>query len=167
MANKGTFVLKIHRDVVRGAAADQTVPMRGLEQIAADVRLAFERVHREQFLGDRLANPRLGVDVIDPAVVEDTPTMVLLTPWTVNGLAFPPDNRLQESLEIAGRRRPVFRVEMPELGAFCSVNLPLEPANLRSMAQARGLARSWVTYFRDAVGGARRATAAATAPRED
>jgi hypothetical protein len=137
--------------------------MRELDQIASHVRLAFERVHREQFQGDPVANPRLAVEVIDPAVVEDTPAVVLLTPWTVNGLAFPPDGTFTDSLEIAGRRRPVFRIEMPELGAFWSVNLPLEAASLRSMAQARTLARSWVPHFRDAVGAVRRAAAAATA----
>jgi [NiFe]-hydrogenase assembly, chaperone, HybE len=129
--------------------------------------VAFERIHREKFLGDPVANPRLAVEVIDPAVVEDTPTVVLLTPWTVNGLAFPPDGELSSSLDIAGRRRRVFRVELAELGAFCSVNLPLEAANLRSMAQARGLAKSWVAPFRDAVGAARRASVAAVAEAAD
>lgn len=149
---------------VLGAAAVHTVRMRGLDDIAVNVRLAFERVHREQFLGDPVANPRLAVEVIDPAVVEDTPTVVLLTPWTVNGLAFPPDATFPGSLEIAGRRRPVFRIEMAELGAFWSVNLPLEAASLRSMAQARTLARSWVAPFRDAVGAVRRDAAATAGP---
>ena len=135
--------------------------MRGLDEIAADVRLAFERVHRERFQGDPAANPRLTVDVIDPAVVEGIPTVVLLTPWTINGLAFPPDGEFPNSLEIAGRRRRVFRIELAELGTFCSMNLPLEPANLQSMAQARGLTRSWVAHFRDAVRVARRASEAA------
>jgi [NiFe]-hydrogenase assembly, chaperone, HybE len=140
---------------VRGGAPGQTVRMSRLDEIVADVRAAFERVHREQFRGDPVANPRLGVDVIDPAIVADTPAVVLLTPWTVNGLAFPPDDDFPDSLEIAGRTRPVFRLRMPELGVFRSVNLPLDAASLRSMAQARGLAGSWSGHFRDAVGAAR------------
>jgi hypothetical protein len=153
--------LTAHAPVVPDGAEVHTVRMRGLDEIAADVRLAFERVHRERFQGDPAANPRLTVDVIDPAVVEGIPTVVLLTPWTINGLAFPPDGEFPDSLEIAGRRRRVFRIELAELGAFCSVNLPLEPANLRSMAQARELTRSWVAHFRDAVRVAGRASEAA------
>ncbi len=136
--------------------------MKSLDDVTAGVRKAFERVHREQFLGDRAANPRLAVEVIDAAVVDDTPTVVLITPWTINGLAFPPDDELPEMLDIAGRRRPVFRVEMPEVGVFRSVNLPLEAASLRGMDQARTLSHSWAVHFHDAVRTARQAKAAAT-----
>jgi hypothetical protein len=129
--------------------------MDRLAEIVTDVRAAFERVHREQFLGDPVANPRLAVDVLDPAMVQDTPTVVLLTPWTINGLAFPPDDVFPEELEIAGRHHPVFRVEIGELTAFRSVNLPPEPSSMRSMAQARQLALSWAGPFRAAVGAAR------------
>jgi [NiFe]-hydrogenase assembly, chaperone, HybE len=130
--------------------------MNSLDDVAAAVRQAFERVHREQFHGDRAANPRLIVDVIDAAIVGDTPAVVLITPWTVNGLAFPPDDRFPDVLDIAARRRPVFRVRMPELGAFRSVNLPLEAASLPGMDQARTLAHSWAVHFHDAVRTARR-----------
>jgi len=136
--------------------------MNPLDDVAVGVRQAFERVHREQFLGDRAANPRLTVDVIDAATVDDTPAVVLITPWTVNGLAFPPADEFPEVLEIAARRRPVFRVELPELGAFRSVNLPMEAASLRDMDQARTLARSWAVHFHDAVRTARQARAPAT-----
>jgi hypothetical protein len=132
------------------------------DDVADDVHKAFERVHREQFLGDRAANPLLTVDVIDAALVDDTPTVVLITPWTVNGLAFPPGEEFPEELEIAGRCRLVFRVEMAELGVFRSVNLPLETASLRSMDQVRTLAHSWAGYFQDAVRAARLAAGAAT-----
>jgi hypothetical protein len=141
--------------------------MDRLAEIVANVRAAFERVHREQFLGDPAANPRLAVAVLDPAVVADTPVVVLLTPWTVNGLAFPPDDEFPAELEIAGRRRPVFRVEVPELGAFRSVNLPPEPSRLSSLAQARGLARSWSGPFQAAVAAARVGRAADGTPPEE
>jgi hypothetical protein len=129
--------------------------MSQLDEIVVNVRQAFDLVHRKHFLGDPVANSRLVVDVLDPAVVVDTPTALLLTPWTINGLAFPPDDEFPEVLEIAGRRRMVFRVEMAELGPFRSVNLPLEAGSLRSMAQARGLTRSWTGHFQEAVRGAR------------
>jgi [NiFe]-hydrogenase assembly, chaperone, HybE len=121
------------------------------DQLVADVRAAFERVHREVFLGDPVANARLTVDVVDVAVVHDAPTLVLVTPWTVNGLVFTPDDDFPETLEIAERRRPVFRVEMTGLPAFRSVNLPVETAALHSMAQARTLARSWVPPLHQAI----------------
>jgi len=140
----------------------QTVRMSQLEDLTAGVREVFERVHREQFLGDRAANPQLTVDVIDAALVEDTPAVVLITPWTINGLAFPPDDEFPEELELAGRRRPVFRVDMARLGAFRSVNLPVEAASLRSMDQARTLAHSWAGHFHDAVRAVRQAAAAAS-----
>jgi hypothetical protein len=136
--------------------------MDSLDGIAAGVRTAFGRVHREQFLGDRAANPQLTVDVVDAAIVADTPAVVLITPWTINGLAFPPDGEFPEELLIAGRHRPVFRVEMPELGVFRSVNLPLDAASLHGMGQARTLARSWTGPFHDAVRAARQANAAAS-----
>jgi len=129
--------------------------MNSLDDLAASLREAFERVHREQFIGDRIANPRLTVDVIDVALVADTPTAVLITPWTVNGLAFPPDDEFPDTLDIAARRRPVFRIDMPGLKEFRSVNLPVEAASLHDMVQARALARSWTVHFRDAVRTAR------------
>jgi hypothetical protein len=131
--------------------------MSQVDDLAVGVREAFERVHREHFLGDRAANPQLTVDVLDAALVADTPTVVLITPWTVNGLAFPPDDEFPHELDLAGRRRPVFRVEMPGPGTFRSVNLPPDAASLRSMDQARTLARSWTGHFRDAVQAARQA----------
>ena len=121
------------------------------DELVATVRAAFERVHREVFLGDPAANARLTVDVVDVDVVHDAPTLVLVTPWTVNGLIFSPGHAFPGTLEIAGHRRPVFRVELPGLDAFRSVNLPVETGALHSMAQARTLARSWVRPLHEAI----------------
>lgn len=129
--------------------------MNQLDELVAGTRAAFERVHREVFLGDPVANARLTVDVVDAAIVVDTPTLVLVTPWTVSGLAFPPDDDFPETLEIAERRRPVFRIDMVGVGGFRSVNLPVETAALHSMAQARTLARSWVPPLHQAIRAAR------------
>ena len=89
--------------------------------------------------------------VVDAALVADTPALVLLTPWTINGLAFPPDDVFPATLTVAGRVRPAHRIDMPELGVFWSVNLPTETAGLRGMAQAHALASSWAQPFREAV----------------
>ena len=122
-----------------------------LDALVTDVHRTFDRVHRERFLGDPVANPRLGVAVVDAALVADTPALVLLTPWTINGLAFPPDDVFPATLTVAGRVRPAHRIDMPELGVFRSVNLPTETAGLRDMAQAHALASSWAQPFREAV----------------
>ena len=122
-----------------------------LDALVADVTRTFDRVHREQFLGDPVANPRLRVAVVDAALVADTPALVLLTPWTINGLAFPPDDVFPATLTVAGRVRPAHCIDMPELGVFRSVNLPTETAGLRGMAQAHALASSWAQPFREAV----------------
>ncbi|MBE1494036.1 hypothetical protein H4696_001136 [Amycolatopsis lexingtonensis] len=125
--------------------------MDSLDGLAGRVRDAFGRIGREKFRGDPVANPRLTVDVLGAAVVAGVPTMVVLTPWTITGLAFPPDDVFPGALEIAGRPRPVYRLEVTGLGTFRSVTLPTETATLRDMTQARGLARSWIEPFRLAV----------------
>ncbi|WIY00498.1 [NiFe]-hydrogenase assembly chaperone HybE [Amycolatopsis mongoliensis] len=129
--------------------------MDPLDGLTDQVRRAFDRISREKFRGDPVANPRLTVDVLGAAVVAGVPTMVVLTPWTITGLAFPPDDVFPSVLEIAGRPRPVYRLEVAGLGTVRSVTLPTETAALRGMAQARDLARSWVEPFRLAVRAAR------------
>jgi hypothetical protein len=122
-----------------------------LDGLVGQVHGAFDRIGREKFRGDPVANPRLTVDVLGAEVVAGVPTMVLLTPWTINGLAFPPDDVFPGALEIAGRPRPVYRLEVAGLGIVRSVTLPTETAALTGMAQARALARSWIEPFRLAV----------------
>ena len=65
--------------------------MAALADLAARVLAHFEGVHADVFRGDPAANPRLKVEVLDPEMAGDTPTLVLITPWTLNGMAFPPD----------------------------------------------------------------------------
>jgi hypothetical protein len=124
--------------------------MSRLDEFVAPGHAAFERVHRDVSLGDPVANARLTVDVVDAATVYDTPALVLVTPWTGNGLVFL-DGDSPESQELAGRRRTVFRVDVAGVGAFRSVNLPVEAAASRSTVQARTLARSWISPLHLAV----------------
>ena len=131
--------------------------MRELGQLAAATLEAFTRVHRAAFLGDPAANPRLPVDVLAPATVVDTPTLVLLTPWTLNGLLFPPDDDVPDVLVVAGRARPVHSAEVDGLGGYRSVNLVADVSRWRGPEQARTVARSWVEPFRAAVAEARAA----------
>jgi len=130
--------------------------MPGLEQA---VRRAFESVHDRAFRGDPAANPRLRVEVVAAALAEDTPAVVLLTPWTCNGLAFPPDGTFPLELEIGGKPRPARSIVLPELGRFWSVNLIPDVSRLDTQHRAVALASSWAEPWADAVGHARRQTA--------
>jgi hypothetical protein len=134
--------------------------MIDLDLLSIRATAAFTEVHRTAFVGDPAANPRLGVEVVEAVRVLDTPTLVLVAPWTLNGLIFPTRDGFPHELEIAGQTRPVFEVNLPPLGRFLSVNLVSNLWGLRDQRRARALARSWATPFRDAV------LAALTAPPE-
>lgn len=131
-----------------------------LDLLRSTVESVFEGIHRRVFLGDPAANPRLRVEVVGASTVEDTPTVVLVTPWTLNGLAFPPDGVLAASLHLGSRDVPVFPNDLPELGPYQSVNLVADVSWLQSPAAARTLALSLQPEFEAAVGAARRAALA-------
>jgi hypothetical protein len=124
---------------------------REVERLARRVQDHFEEVDRTVFRGDPVANPRLKVEVVDPEVVEDTATLVLITPWTLNGVAFPPDGVFPESLTVGKRRHPVFRNELEGIGPYCSVNLVGDVSRLQSPDAARQAARTLGEAFRRAV----------------
>ena len=128
-----------------------------LDGLAARVLAVFEDIHRRVFLGDPAANSRLKVEVLEPALAADTPTLVLITPWTLNGLAFPPHphGTLPAELMIGRRRRPVFTNSLADIGQYNSVNLVPDVSSLESRAQARSLAEPLAVDFRSAVAAAR------------
>ncbi len=115
----------------------------------------FETVERTVFRGDPAVNPRLKVEVLDPELVQDTPTLVLVTPWTLNGMAFPPEGDFPNSLDLGKRSYPVFRNDLDGIGPYCSVNLVSDVGNLQSPDAARGVGRPLGKMFRDAVARAR------------
>ena len=120
-------------------------------ELAERVQEHFERVEREVFRGDPAANARLKVEVLDPELVGDIPTLVLVTPWTLNGMAFPPNEHLPGELTLGKRRYPVFCNELEDLGHYCSVNLVSDVSNLQSPDAARGVGRPLGALFRQAV----------------
>lgn len=126
-----------------------------LDALALRTQEVFARIHRDVFLGDPAANPRLHVEVVDPELVVDTPTLVLVTPWTLNGLLFPPDEDVAGDLTVGGRRLPVFRHELPELGPYRLVNLVGDVSQLANPGAARHAARVFGPPFREAVAQAR------------
>jgi len=123
------------------------------DELAIAVTAALRSVHRRVFLGDPAANDRLFVEVVDARLVTGVPVLVVVTPWTIAGLMFCDD--IGETVELAGRRRPVFRMDLPGLPPFQSIVLPPQPAALRSMRQARTLALSWAEPLQTAVRAAR------------
>jgi hypothetical protein len=138
-------------------APERTSPL-DLVDLANRVAEVFEGIHRRVFLGDPVSNPRLGVEVVEPALALDTPCLVLVTPWTLNGLAFPPDGRLAETLEVVDRRLPALTNELDGIGPYHAVNLMGDVSAIESPAWARRIALAFAEPFRDAVAGARSAT---------
>lgn len=128
---------------------------RNLEELAAATQATFSAIHRRVFLGDPAANPRLEVEVMEAALVEDTPTLILITPWTLNGMMFPPDGQFPGVLKIGGKEYPVFSHSLDELGPYASVNLMPDVSSLVSPESARALARSLGAPLRTAVASAR------------
>jgi hypothetical protein len=111
----------------------------------------FTRVYDEVFRGDPAANVALEVEVAGSGVADDTPVLILITPWTLNGLAFPPDDRFPSSLIVNKRRYPVFAHELDDLGRYQSVNLVPDVSNLTSQEDARRIAAELVEPFLEAV----------------
>lgn len=68
--------------------------MTGPTVLSDQVLAAFRHVHQAVFAGDPAANPALALAVTGMLMAADTPTIVRLTPWTLNGLALPPDRQL-------------------------------------------------------------------------
>jgi hypothetical protein len=140
--------------------------VNGVSGLTDAVLAAFRQVHETAFAGDRAANPALEVAVTDVLVAGDTPTIVLLAPWTLNGLAFPPDDRLPADCEVAGVTRRLFRNHLAGLGDYWSVNLVPDVSKIAAQDVALTLARSLAEPWRDVVAQLRGAvTLANPAPR--
>ncbi len=139
--------------------------MRSALDLADAVLEAFQRVHETAFAGDQAANAALGVAVTDVLVARDTPTIVLLTPWTLNGLAFPPDDHLPGNCEVAGRTRQVYRNELAGLGRYYSVNLVPNVSTIASQDEALTLANDLAEPWRDVVARMREALLVANPTR--
>ncbi len=123
--------------------------MDRLEQLAAATQESFEAIHRDSFLGDPGCNPKLKVEVLHAAMVGATPTLILITPWTLNGLLFP-DKAIAE-LVVGRRRFPVFEATVEGIGTYSSVNLVPDVSGLADREAARHAAAALVAPFRQAV----------------
>ena len=135
--------------------------------LAGRVLKHFTAVHLEVFLGDPVCNPKLRVEVLEEALAHDTPTLVLITPWTINGLAFPPDGTLPDTLTVNRRSLPVFVTDIAGIGVVHSVNLVANTATLASPEAARSAARALSGDFRHAITRAREAAQVADPGRRE
>jgi hypothetical protein len=124
----------------------------------------FEGVNHDVFAGDPAANPNLGVEVIDAGVAHDTPVVILIAPWTLAGLATPPDGQLPSALRVGARHCPALANEVPGIGSYWSVILVPDVSGYRSQDQARAVAMSLVEPFHVAVEKARQELTQVTDP---
>ena len=111
----------------------------------------FERIHRDVFAGDPAANPALAVEVLEPSEVGGLPILLLITPWTLNGMVFGDLVDFPASLAVGAKEYPVFAHSLAELGPYRSVNLVPDVSSLESQGAAQRAARAYAQPFRAAV----------------
>jgi hypothetical protein len=128
-----------------------------LEELTEQVAEHFSRVHREVFLGDEASNPKMWVEVVSAAMAGDTATMILIAPWTLNALVFPPDDSFPDALTVGAKEYTVFTAEVEGLGTVRSLNLASDVSTMPSQDAARGIAAALSGPFLEAVGRAREA----------
>lgn len=111
----------------------------------------FERVRRDVFENDPASNPALAVEVVEFSEVGGAPSLVLITPWTLNGMVFGDLPGFPGSLTIGGKGYPVFTNTLEEVGTYQSVNLVSDVSSLENQEAARRAARAFVKPFRTAI----------------
>jgi hypothetical protein len=121
------------------------------------IRDNFRALHRPAPGDDFESSTGIGVEVLDAGIALDTPTFILITPWTMNGLAFAPDDALPHALVVDGRIRAVDSVDQPPLGHYLAVNLVPFGTHFPSPVHARKVAHLLAPEFRRAVTQARQA----------
>jgi hypothetical protein len=127
-----------------------------MSQVQAErIRRVFAKIHGPAFDADTELSTGIEVDVIDAGIALDTPTFILLTPWTINGLAFPPDRSFPVGIEIDGATHPVNAIERSKLGPYRAVNLAPLGSHFPSAAHARHFAERAAPRFRRVVAEAR------------
>lgn len=111
----------------------------------------FHHVAQTVFNGDAAANENLRVEITDEAVAHDTPVLILVAPWTLCGLAQPPDGRLATDLRIGHSHYPALENELASIGRYWSVLLVPDVSGYGSQDAARSVAGDLFEPFRSAV----------------
>ena len=122
-----------------------------LHQLTALTRADFEKIQHSSFRGDPACNPELAVEVVGAAMVGDTPTLVLITPWTIYGMMFLPAG--QEISELVVGKRPfvVSESTLENIGHYSSVDLVPDVSGFVDRAAAQHAATALAEPFREAV----------------
>ena len=112
----------------------------------------FEEIRREVFEGDPICNQNLEVEVLEAETVAGVDTMAVITPWSIIGLCFPPEElELPDELMMGLRPRRLLSNELPGLGRYRSVALTTDCERLESMEAARDTVRPAAIAFRQAI----------------
>lgn len=150
-ARPGHSALDI-RDVPPCSASSARVACPGVEKnLARRIRRVFAAIHGPAFDAASELSTGIEVEVFDAGLAFDTPTYILLTPWTINGLAFPPDDDFPSGLAVDSRVRVVYAILDSPLGPYRAVNLTPLGSHFPSPAHARKVARDFAPMFRRAV----------------
>ncbi|MGA7271236.1 MAG: [NiFe]-hydrogenase assembly chaperone HybE [Acidimicrobiia bacterium] len=115
--------------------------MSFVDDRARKVRSYFEDIHEKVFAGDPAANPNLRVELVSSALAHDTPVLVVVTPWTLIGLAFPPDGKLPSTLRLGASHYTVTANEVEELGPYFSILLVPDVSGYSSQDEVMAVAR--------------------------
>jgi hypothetical protein len=138
-----------------------------LQQLVATTCAEFEQIHRSSFLEDPACNPNLIVEIVEPAMVDDTPTMILIAPWTLSGIMFPPLGKTLPELVVGQRRFPVFENTLDGIGTYSSVNLVPDVGGFADREAAQHAAAALAAPFREAVARALQGLSVADPGRRD
>ena len=141
--------------------------MSDLQRLTASTKAAFEEIHHNSFLGDPLCNPKLIVEVVAPAMVAETPTLILITPWTLYGIFFPSEEQSITELVVGQRTFPVFESTGESISSYSSVNLVPDVCGLADREAAQHAAAALAEPFREAVARALREQSVADPDRRD
>lgn len=121
--------------------AHKVLGVSAIDDLAARARSYFERINQEVFAGDPATNPNLTVEMLSSTVAHDTPALVLITPWTVIGLAFPPDDSMPSTLRIGASHYTVIANEVAEIGPYFSILLVPDVTGYSTQDELIDLAR--------------------------
>lgn len=125
--------------------------MNSVDVFATRVFDHFDRIGRTVFAGDPAANQVLQVEIAGKSMARDTPVLILLAPWTLCGLAKPPDGGFVDNLRVNHSHYPALRNDVAGIGRYWSVLLVPDVSGYQSQDEARSAAQELFGPFRSAV----------------
>jgi hypothetical protein len=138
-----------------------------LHQLAAATRAEFESIDHSSLPGNPEHNPKLVVEASGAAMVGDTPTLILITPWSIYGMMFLGEGPAIQELVVGKRCFPGSESRRDNLGRYSSVNLVPDVTGFADREEARHAATALAEPFREAVARALREQSVANPERRD